>query len=189
MRRKPLVILLLVMLGLAFVVTIAGCGKIKKIIQSSGPSGPGQHIDIGYGWDQGIDGGWREDLATSINSGLALDKANVDPYINQMTAGNKILYQYNFSPVEQEQKGLIGLAMKSSIKIIELKLPTIDIPVYVYDRTMGVFAIPMLGVVCTDKSDLDAGLGYARFEYEIPDSAGDLLVFVAEDALVLSRSR
>ena len=189
MRRKPLVILLLAVLCLIFIIASSGCGKIKKITQGiSGPSGPGQHVDIGYGWDQGIDGGWQEDLSTPISSGWALPKVNIDPYVNLM-AGNKILYQYNLSPIEQENKGLVALRMSSVIKVIELELlPSIQgiDDVYVYDRISGIVTIPMPGVVCTDKSDLDAG--YIRFELNIPDSAGNSLVLHdGFAALVLSR--
>ena len=188
MHKKPLVILLLTALCLILVIAISGCGQIKKIGQS-GPSGPGQHADIGFGgWNQGANGsyiGWQEGLGKAINSGYALLRVDVDPYINLMT-GDKILYQYNFAPIEQGAKSSIALAIGSSIKIIELKLsPDMD-DRYIYDRAMGVFAIPVPDVVCIDKSDLPAG--YVRFELEIPADIGG--VFILHDgmsALVLSR--
>ena len=180
MRRKPLVILLLVMLCLTFIITIAGCGNIKKIIQSSGPSGPGQHIDIGYGWDQGLGPGWqsrRSDLCIIGGNIYGVSPGEIDPYIIQL-GSDTIHYRYNLSPSEKQMSGLAAFAT-DFMGLSELEV--MSTRGYEGNYEEG----SRLGS-SIDKSDYERG--YILFEFQVPFSSTGLYVFEGmEDNFLILR--
>ena len=188
MRKKPLVILLLVMLGLAFVITIAGCGKIKTIRGEDLPMGP--NINAGYGWNQLGSGSWlprpNNPLWTRLfsifmtdTSGLSVDEINLHA-VN--LKGQTVVYHYNMTPTQRlGVSGFLSGLQPTSVYIE--KLEVLDNGNYVLTLESSIKPIE-------DKSDYEEGEGKIcciHLVFEVPSQPGYYILSGADNNFLFLR--